>query len=105
MISKLFDQTNKGKKVNSLRTICEVHREIYDLLIIHLQNNPKALVLIVPKLEEVYLMGIKMNLKMIERKCEVKDWAQHHTQKEAAALRKERIRLVGILNFAATINK
>jgi hypothetical protein len=56
----------KGKTVNEFRTICEVHREIYDL--IEGNKNTKSKEKIISLLEEVYKMGKKMNNKLIQYK-------------------------------------
>jgi hypothetical protein len=62
-IKKEFNRTSP------FRTICEVHREIYDIL--HpLREKPKFAKAIT-LLEEAYLMAKKMNDKLFEYK---KDW-------------------------------
>jgi hypothetical protein len=94
MLSEIFDETEKGTKINSLRTICEVHREIYDLVVKHLSDKQEALQEIVPRLEEVFLMGMKMNLRMIDAKCEIKDWANNPNSSDAVKLRTLRAELV-----------
>ena len=61
MKSVVFDGPD-GKLVRSKRTICEVHREIYDTLII---GNLDAAIKL---LEEAFDMGRRMADRMIEQK-------------------------------------
>lgn len=66
--SKIFDSP-KGRGVNDKRTICEVHRCLYDKIIINiLPEDPKLADELVSLLEEAFTMGVKMNNKLIERK-------------------------------------
>jgi hypothetical protein len=51
------------------RTICEVHREIYDLVLTI--TDPELCKEIVPKIIDVYIMGNKMNDRLNEYK---KNW-------------------------------
>lgn len=95
MFSEIFDNSIKGKNVWGSETICELHREIYDLLVIGLyKTNPKLLKLIVPILERAYICGIKMNRKMIDNKCEIKGWERHLDKNEVIRIRAARRHLV-----------
>ena len=72
----MFDNT-KGQRVQKKRTICEVHKEIYDLAVVNLQDRPEILKEVISKCEEAYLMGIKMNRKMVERGCATMIWKKN----------------------------
>lgn len=76
ILSKVFDNP-KGQRIQQDRTICEVHKEIYDLAIVNFQGKPEILDSMVKKLEEVFLMGIKMNRKMVERGCDTMTWEKN----------------------------
>jgi len=49
---------NKFKAKGRFRTICQVHKELYDVI----KDNPKAVEL----LEEAYDCGVRMNNKLYE---------------------------------------
>lgn len=67
MLSKVFDTTRKGTYVYPIRTICEMNRELYDWAVINLaKDHPDLFSELLPKLEEVYLTGIKLAKKLIE---------------------------------------
>lgn len=55
------------------RTICEVHKEIYDILVLTCQDKPEMLEAVFSLLEEVYEMGVKLCLKLADYKYEM-DW-------------------------------
>ncbi len=76
------------------RTICEVHREIYDLCVTELTEAQQAM--LVPKLEEAYLLGIKLVRTLIDRKLSLPDWAANHME-EASRLRAARIEMEEVL--------
>lgn len=99
MFSKLMDETHKGKVVYEGRTICEVHREIYDVLVIELATTrPDVIEKIVPLLEESFLMGVKMNKALAEHKLS-QDYTEKPTcMEKSKVLRKERIRLIKMLD-------
>lgn len=63
--------------VSDKRTICEVHRELYDIAVEHLRGSPQFPA-ITQKLEEAYLMGKKMNAKLRQYKHNYDDgwWEQ-----------------------------
>jgi hypothetical protein len=98
MISKIFDNVEKGKRVWEKETICELHREIYDLLVIGLcATNPILLRRIIPILERAYICGIKMNRKMVDKKCQMQGWEKHIDKKEVIRIRLLRKKLVAEL--------
>ena len=82
----------KNKRVANFRTICEVHREIYDIL-----DNDEDLEYevkdeIIELLEEAYLMAKKMNQKLQQYKHNYDDgwW-----EKEKKSIIKEKLKLRG----------
>ena len=83
----------KGKRIDGQRTICEEHRTIADLLVIHLADQPQVLAEIMPHVNAAFVMGIKLVQALIERKLALPDWERNNVA-EAAALRKERARLL-----------
>ena len=98
----IFD-TPKGQRITDRRTICEVHREIYDRCIVGLQDNHELLDVLVPLLEEAFIMGTKMSKKLVEYKYSHfqhsdinKDFDSLHQ------LRKQRIMLNGAEHGANT---
>ena len=95
----MMDKTRKGMAACFKRTICEVHREIYDILVIELAaTRPEVIERIVPLLEEAFLMGVKLNKKLVENKLANQDeTGQTNDTRKAIALRRERIRLVKML--------
>lgn len=98
MLSKIFD-TGKGRHIWPERTICEVHREIYDLLVAGLwTTNQQLLYKIIPLLEEAYIDGIKMTKKLVDNKCSFPDWEKNLPSEEVIRLRKLRIHLTEELN-------
>ena len=62
----------KAKVVNHRRTICEVHREIYDILEV-IDINSKTKEKMVDLLEEVFIMGKKMSSKLHQYKFKYDD--------------------------------
>jgi len=93
MYSEVFD-SRKGKHIWPTRSICEVHREIYDLLCIGFDTRDWELVeRIVPLLEEAYLDGVKMTKKLVENKCAMPDWDVNLPDAEKQRLRQLRIHL------------
>jgi hypothetical protein len=55
--------------VNKKRTICEVHREIYDILCEDKEKNK----LVIDLLEEAFIMGKKLNYKLRQYKSNYDD--------------------------------
>jgi hypothetical protein len=91
--SKIFDD-RKGRHIWPQRTICEVHRELYDILVLALYPNQEALLeKIVPLLEEAYIAGLKMNKKLVENKVSLPDWDANLSAQESSRIRKLRIEL------------
>jgi len=100
IVSKIFE-TQKGQSFYPRRTICELHRRIYDLCVIGLQDNPEFLKKLISLLEEAWLYGLKMNRKLVENKLssiekEIAKSTISVDKKEARRLRKERIRLTSL---------
>jgi len=93
-----MDETRKGTQVYEGRTVCEVHREMYDLLVIELaETRPDVIEKIVPLLEQAFIMGVKMNKALAEHKLS-QDYTEKPTDMEKSrAMRKERIRLIKML--------
>jgi len=95
MISEIFESV-KGTQLAKTRTICEIHREIFDRCIIEFNDRPKALKNIIKLLEEAFVVGIKINKRLVELKAkeiyEKNDWMKNKT------LREDRIRLMKMLN-------
>ena len=82
----------KGWRVDQDQTVCEKHRRLRDLLLIHLSDRPEALAAILPVLNGAYLDGIKLVKALIDRKLSLPDWEKNNVG-EALALRKEAKRL------------
>ena len=59
------------------RTICEVHRELYDIIVLHFKTSPHFEE-ITNRLEEAYWMGKRMNAKLRQYKHNYDDgwWEQ-----------------------------
>lgn len=94
-----MDKTNKGRHVYNKVTICEKHREIYDVLITELATTrPDVIERIVPLLEEAYIMGIKLNKRLVEHKLSEDYTAPANDMEKAKELREKRIRLVEMLD-------
>jgi hypothetical protein len=79
----------KDKRVSSFRTICEVHREIYDLVSKKGLLDVKISEQIIDLLEEAYAMAKKMNSKLSQYKHGYDDgwW-----EKERQNITKEKLR-------------
>lgn len=77
---------SKGQRIDSEKTICEVHRTIADLL-----------EQVMPYLNDAYKMGIKLVLALIEKKIALPQWEANNIAL-AMKLRNERNRLVKELN-------
>jgi len=98
MFSRLMDTTSKGKHTYALRTICEVHRELWDHLVLELADSrPDVIHKIVPLIEEAYIMGVKLNKALVEHKLSQDFTADPNDVEKCKALREERIRLVELL--------
>lgn len=82
----------KSIKTQKFRTICEVHREIYDLIYDLPETTIKSQV--EEKLEEAFLMAKKMNAKLRQYKHNYDDdWWEHESEEirnEKYTLRSQR---------------
>jgi len=104
MFSEIFSKS-KGKTIHSNRTICELHRELFDISVVHLHEKDIDLLKeIVDLLEKSFVAGVKMNRRLIRYKLgssskwDKKEYAKsNYTKKEIREIRKERIRLEKIL--------
>ena len=67
--------------VNAKRTICEVHRELYDIAYTELPESSQR-ARIMALLEEAYLMGKKMNAKLRQYKFDYDDGWWEKTARE-----------------------
>jgi len=92
VLSKLF-ASRKGRHVWPKRTICEVHRMMYDIMVVSFQDKPEELKKLFGLLEEAYEMGIKINRAMVLKKCATYDWKNHEDKEELERMRKLRIHL------------
>ena len=86
----------KDKRVSPFRTICEVHREIYDIVMDNIydkvsKNNDIA-EQIVDLLEEAYGMAKKMNSKLRQYKYNYDDgwWKKEREQITKDKLRRRK---------------
>ena len=76
----------------SKRTICEVHRQLYDLIIVKV-DDPDVRAQMKMLIEEAFVMGIKLCQRLIDRKAKMLEWERCDNAAEINALRQERIRL------------
>lgn len=90
---RIFNQKENWGKAH----ICEFHRRIYDELI--LSGNNELAEKIIPLLEEAYLLGIRMQNKLVEYKLKQIDPVTESIKDTGKALerRKERKRLEELL--------
>ena len=74
----------KSDEVTQFRTICEVHREIYDLVHEHI-DQLDTFKQFETKLEECYQMAKKMDLKLRQYKNNYDEawWEEHSSQLRA----------------------
>ena len=95
MLSDVFD-TTKGEMVYEKMTICEVHRIIYDLLVINLyKENRELLKDIIKPLEEAFIIGVRMNHRLIKHKCGMDEWADKNDNiEELKKIRQQRINII-----------
>lgn len=85
----------KDIRVCGKRTICEVHRQLYDLLVIGLSGkDEKLLENATELLSEVFDMGIEMTKKLVEYKLSLPKWDKVKDRKEVSRLRALRDSLV-----------
>lgn len=98
LYSEMFE-SHKGKATNSKLSICEAHRQIYDLLVLNLQDRPILLGKLIPLLEVVFAQGISVVHKLIEYKLSSRAKMKENIppiSEESRKLREERIRLVAL---------
>jgi len=95
MISEIFE-TEKGTQCCECRTICEVHREMYDICVLEFHDRPAQLRRVVKLLEESFVMGVKMNQRLVEQKIGMTFESNTNFDKSMAA-REDRIRLTKVL--------
>ena len=78
----------KDPKVSPSRTICEVHREMYDVFL----NDPNIDVdfsnKMIDLIEEAYIMAKKMNAKLGQYK---NNWDESFWEKQRAEIVKEKL--------------
>jgi len=87
--SEIFDSP-KGRHIWPQRTICEVHRQLYDVCVTQLSDEQQGQ--FVPLLEEAYLMGITLVRELIDRKLALPEWEKNNVA-EARRLRQARIEM------------
>jgi len=75
------------------KTICEEHKAVADLLVIHMKDKPDVLAEILQHLESAHRSGISMAKTLIKHKLELPEWEENN-MKRAEALRIERMRLL-----------
>jgi hypothetical protein len=112
IISKIFNLGKGRRNPVRDRTLCELHREIYDICVLNLyKNDPELMMEIVKMLEDAFIMGVKMNDKLIKYKLgSSSKWEKKHfnnhdktTKKEVYKRRRERRRLEKLLKNNADI--
>jgi len=81
----------KAQRVVDRRTICEVHRQLYDHCIVYLDDRPELRDKMAELIEEAYQMGIKMNNKLVEYKYNTYADAPPNLIADAQDLRTRRI--------------
>jgi len=102
--SDIFD-SQKGQTVHTNRTICELHRELYDLCVTGLyKTDPELMKKMIKVLEDAFIMGVKMNRKLCKYKLgtsskwDKKEYRNEDVDRdEVVNRRKKRQKLVKIL--------
>lgn len=82
------EESTKLQRVCSKRTICEVHRQIKDL--VFFDGDKKEILALV---DEAFEMGVAMTKKLVEYKCSLPDWKKNTNKEEIARIRKLRLEL------------
>ena len=100
MPSEIFNQ-KKGKHAWPKETICELHRQIYDILFAYAGEDSQIYTAIIKKLEKAYIMGIKMTSQLVDYKLSLPDFEKVTDPAEVNRLRKLRIDLTESLNVAS----
>jgi len=87
-------KTPKGKRVVGIRTICEIHREIYDAIVLDQLDRAVDL------LTEAFEVGTRMAKRMIEQKIyDTDQLAAKETDEDARRqYRRKRIELHEMLD-------
>ena len=93
----------KDKITNSSRTICEIHREIYDVLIEEKTIDPKIANKLIDLLEDAYKVGKKIDGKLRQYKFNYDDGWWEQTKENI--LKEKRLKRKGIfLGIMKTIS-
>lgn len=71
-------------------TICELHRQVYDLLITEFHDRPESLKKITPLMERAFLSGIKLVKKLIDNKIDVWKDKRDFTPEQAEEIKRLR---------------
>lgn len=82
----------KDKRVSEFRTICEVHREIHDILINDKSISDEVSDKLTELLQEAYVMAKKMNNKLRQYKHNYDDgwWEKNRNIKEKLDKRRKK---------------
>ena len=104
MLSEIFS-SEKGERMHSNRTICELHRELFDISVMCLyEKDIDLLKEIINLLEKSFIHGVEMNKRLVEYKLggsgkwNKKEYAKsNYNRHEIRKMRKERIRLEKML--------
>lgn len=96
--SKLLNSIH-GKRYYKKRTICEVIRELCDYCVIEFHEDNESMEEILFFLEEIFIMAIKMNKKLIKYKLDTDTLFESNKKSkgEVLKIREERIRLINII--------
>lgn len=95
IFSKIFN-THKGRMSQTNETICEVHQQIYDILVLELQDRPELLKKLIPLIEVAFSQGISIVHRLIRYKLSTRAIIKSNvgrTKPEANKKRKKRIYL------------
>lgn len=84
--------SEKGTAISPKMTICEVHRQIWDKVVLALADNPNAIKDIKPLMNQAMVLGMRLVQILIEHKLDLPDWERNNPE-EASKLRLERIRI------------
>lgn len=92
--NNIFD-TGKGRYTNPFRTICEVHREIYDKCFFALrENEPETFEELTVLLNEAFDMGVRMDRKLSEiRETPEGELALNENIDEIREMRRRRVEI------------
>ena len=113
MFSKIFGSKKGAKLPHHNRTICELHRELYDLIVLGLsETDQKLMMKMIKVLEDAFIMGVKMNKKLVKHKLDSsskwkeKEYRNKDVNREKfAQLRKDREKLEQMLRYNNEILK